>query len=203
MTSLTLYIFNEWFVDICSIVCLYTCLYYYLRLLDNGSNRAETCRKLIIENKGFLPNYRAFCWLDFCEYMHCYRTEIRIFMSGWPCILNYSCIMNQHDAPFIFTLLSYHTSTCFRTICTATVSTFSILHSPFTYYNSNKAHSLLTWYGLFSLLCVLYCSVTLYYSVLLLFLCTVQFAVLVLYCVCLWCTCCYPNWGFSVLLPHL
>jgi hypothetical protein len=23
------------------------------------------------------------------------------------------------------------------------------------------------------------------------------------YCVCLWCTWCYPNWGFSVLFPQL
>jgi hypothetical protein len=34
-------------------------------------------------------------------------------------------------------------------------------------------------------------------------LCIVLFIVLVLYCVCLWCTCCYPNWGFSVLFPQL
>jgi hypothetical protein len=27
--------------------------------------------------------------------------------------------------------------------------------------------------------------------------------VLVLYCVCLWRTCCYPNWGFSVLFPSV
>jgi hypothetical protein len=34
-------------------------------------------------------------------------------------------------------------------------------------------------------------------------LCIVLFIVLVLYCVCLWCTCCYPNWGYSVLFPQL
>jgi hypothetical protein len=34
-------------------------------------------------------------------------------------------------------------------------------------------------------------------------LCIVLFIVLVLYCVCLWRTCCYPNWGFSALLPQL
>jgi hypothetical protein len=53
---------------------------------------------------------------------------------------------------------------------------------------------------------VLYCSVTLYYSyfVLLFFLlCFVLFIVRVLCCVCLWCTCCYPNWGFSMLFPQL
>jgi hypothetical protein len=42
-----------------------------------------------------------------------------------------------------------------------------------------------------------------YYSVLVFLLCIVLFIVLVLYCVCLWCTCCYPNWGFSVLFPQL
>jgi hypothetical protein len=39
------------------------------------------------------------------------------FMFGWPCISNYSCIRNQHDALFIFTLLNYHASTCFGPIC--------------------------------------------------------------------------------------
>jgi hypothetical protein len=34
------------------------------------------------------------------------------FMLGWPCILNYMN-NNQHDALFFFSLLSYHTSTCF------------------------------------------------------------------------------------------
>jgi hypothetical protein len=37
------------------------------------------------------------------------------FMLGWPCIMN--CMNNnQLDALFIFSLLSYHTSTCFGRI---------------------------------------------------------------------------------------
>jgi hypothetical protein len=52
--------------------------------------------------------------------------------------------------------------------------------------------------------CVLYCSVTLLLLCVTVFLlCIVLFIVLVLYCFCLWCTCCYPNWGFSVLFPQL
>jgi hypothetical protein len=66
---------------------------------------------------------------------------------------------------------------------------------------SHLIHGLLTWYGLFSLLCIL-CSVLFCDIVLLcvsvLLMCIVLFIVLALYCVCLWCTCCYPNWGFSV-----
>jgi hypothetical protein len=39
------------------------------------------------------------------------------------------------------------------------------------------------------------------YTVFLFFLCVlyVRIVILVLYCVCLWSTCCYTNWGFSVL----
>jgi hypothetical protein len=37
------------------------------------------------------------------------------YMSVWPCISNY-VNNNQHDALFIFSLLSYHTSTCFGRI---------------------------------------------------------------------------------------
>jgi hypothetical protein len=70
------------FIDICITVCSYTCLYNYLRIPDNGSNKAKTGRKLITENKGFLLNYKAFFGLDFRESMHCYRTEIRTFMFG-------------------------------------------------------------------------------------------------------------------------
>jgi hypothetical protein len=36
-------------------------------------------------------------------------------MLGLPCILNYAN-NNQHDGLFIFSLLSYHTSTCFGRI---------------------------------------------------------------------------------------
>jgi hypothetical protein len=39
------------------------------------------------------------------------------FMFGWPCISNYICIINQHDALFIFILLNYHASTCFGPAC--------------------------------------------------------------------------------------
>jgi hypothetical protein len=38
-------------------------------------------------------------------------------MFGWPCISTYICIINQHDALFIFTLLNHHASTCFGPIC--------------------------------------------------------------------------------------
>jgi hypothetical protein len=67
-------------------------------------------------------------------------------------------------------------------------------------------HGLLTWYELFSLLCIL-CSL-LFCDIVILcvtgfLLCFVLFIVRVLYCVCLWCTWCYPNWGFSVLFPQL
>jgi hypothetical protein len=37
------------------------------------------------------------------------------YMVGWPCILNYMN-SNQQDALAIFSLLSYHTSTCFGRI---------------------------------------------------------------------------------------
>jgi hypothetical protein len=60
----------------------------------------------------------------------------------------------------------------------------------------------ITWYGLFSLLCIqcsaLFCDIVLL-CVTVFLLCIVLFIVLVLYCVCLWCTCRYPDWGFSVL----
>jgi hypothetical protein len=66
----------------------------------------------------------------------------------------------------------------------------------------NLIHGLLTWNGLFSLLCiqcsVLFCDILLLCGTVFL-LCIVLFIVLVLYCVCLWCMCCYPNGGFSVL----
>jgi hypothetical protein len=62
------------------------------------------------------------------------------------------------------------------------------------------------WYGLFSLLCVqcsvLFCDIVLL-CVTVFLPCISLFIFLVLYCVCLWCTYCYPNWGFSVLFPHL
>jgi hypothetical protein len=41
--------------------------------------------------------------------------DVKFFMLGWPCSLNYMN-NNQHNALFIFSLLSYHTSTCFRHI---------------------------------------------------------------------------------------
>jgi hypothetical protein len=59
---------------------------------------------------------------------------------------------------------------------------------------------------MFSLLCIqcslLFCDIVLL-CVTVFLLCIVLFLFLVLYCVCLWCTCCYPNWGFSVLFPQL
>jgi len=64
-----------------SIVCLYTCFCNYFKLPNNDPNRTETCRKLIIENKGLLPNYRAFCWFHFCDYMQCYKTETRVILT--------------------------------------------------------------------------------------------------------------------------
>jgi hypothetical protein len=61
-------------------------------------------------------------------------------------------------------------------------------------------------YGLFSLLCIqsslLFCDIVLL-CVTVFHLCIVMFIVRILYCVRLWCTCCYPNWGFSVLFPQL
>jgi hypothetical protein len=51
--------------------------------------------------------------------------------------------------------------------------------------------------------CVLYCSGIVLLFVTVFLLCSVLFIVLVLYCICLWCTCCYPDWGFSVLFPQL
>jgi hypothetical protein len=42
-----------------------------------------------------------------------YNTLQHLFsMLGWPCSMNYM-YNNQHDALFILSLLSYHTSTCF------------------------------------------------------------------------------------------
>jgi hypothetical protein len=67
-------------------------------------------------------------------------------------------------------------------------------------------HDLLTCYGPFSLLniqcSVLFCD-TVLICVTVFLLCIVLFIFLELYCVCLWCMCCYPNWGFSVLFPQL
>jgi hypothetical protein len=49
-------------------------------------------------------------------YIHKYaKIFIMNFMLGSPCILNYMN-NNQNDALFIFSLLSYHTSTCFGRI---------------------------------------------------------------------------------------
>jgi hypothetical protein len=42
------------------------------------------------------------------------------FVFGWPCISNYMD-NNQLDALFIFSLVSYHTSTCFRHISSSSV----------------------------------------------------------------------------------
>jgi hypothetical protein len=41
-----------------------------------------------------------------------HKPNSSIFMLGWPCSLNY-INNNRHDALFIFSLLSYRTSTCF------------------------------------------------------------------------------------------
>jgi hypothetical protein len=54
------------------------------------------------------------------------------------------------------------------------------------------------------LLCVTYCFVLLLLLCVTVFLlCIVLLIVLVLYCVCLCYTCCYPSWGFSVLFSQL
>jgi hypothetical protein len=58
----------------------------------------------------------------------------------------------------------------------------------------------------FSLLCILcsllFCDIVIL-CVTIFLLYFVLFIFRVLYCVCLWCTWCYPNWGFSVLFPQL
>jgi hypothetical protein len=62
----------------------------------------------------------------------------------------------------------------------------------------------LIWTGfsvVYSVFCIVLWHVLLFVTVFL--QCIVPFIFLVLYCVCLWCTCCYPKWGFSVLFPQL
>jgi hypothetical protein len=51
----------------------------------------------------------------FLKYFNAGRKMFQYFMLGWPCSLNY-INNNQLDALFIFSLLSYHTSTCFGRI---------------------------------------------------------------------------------------
>jgi hypothetical protein len=57
------------------------------------------------------------CWMRKQLKENSGKLEIstRNLMLGWPCILNYRS-NNQHDALFIFSLLSCHTSTCFGRI---------------------------------------------------------------------------------------
>jgi hypothetical protein len=40
-----------------------------------------------------------------------------VFAKVTKCYSNYVCMINQHDALFIFTLLNYHASTCSGPIC--------------------------------------------------------------------------------------
>jgi hypothetical protein len=49
----------------------------------------------------------------------------------------------------------------------------------------------------FSVVCSVFC-IFLWHCTTPFFLCIVLFIFLVLYCFCLWCTCCYTNWRFSV-----
>jgi hypothetical protein len=81
--------------------------------------------------------------------------------------------------------------------------------SSFVYFHANHSHiyvilvSMKVVYSVFivySVFCIVLWHCTTPCIVFL--LCIVLFIFLVFYCACLWCTCCYPNWGLSVLFPQ-
>jgi hypothetical protein len=82
-----------------------------------------------------------------------------------------------------------------------TLSLCNFPHPPVSHFLWSN-NTLNTWYELFSLLCfqcsLLFCNIVLL-CVTVFFLCIVLFIFLALYCACLLCTCCYPNWRFSVI----
>jgi hypothetical protein len=68
----------------------------------------------------FVPVHSSVCLPSLCCTTLLQTSQLLnilyLFMLGWPCISNYVCVTNQHDAQF-FHLLHYHVATCFGPIC--------------------------------------------------------------------------------------
>jgi hypothetical protein len=170
---------------------------------------AVKCVVLVLEGRGmsvqiFARNRLLWRFHGFCLF----RPHVGISQVGsrWlasTCFpLLYCLIILSLDSVLFVLLVGLYSSivqwvcSLFQTMCGERGIVLCLFNLNFFLYN--LTHGLLTWYGLFSLLSiqcsVLFCDIVLLFVTV--FLLCIVLCLLVI-------TCCYPNWGFSVLFSQL